>query len=140
VNNTPLFSDKQNQPTDAVLSSVLSDTQSIWNEIRTAIEKEHGHVVEEWKFYGTKIGWTLKLLHKKRNLLFLTAHNGYFMLSFVFGEKAVKEVEKSTVSEKIKSDLKNARKYAEGRGIRIEVKKRSQIGTVVKLVAIKLNN
>lgn len=135
-----IFNDKSDKPDSKKLSAVLGSSFPLWEEIKSSVEKEHGAVDEEWKFYGAKIGWTLKLLLNKRNLFFFTAHDRYFILSFVFGEKAVKEVEKSDVPEKIKSDLKNARKYAEGRGVRVEVKKRSQIGAVLKLAAIKVNN
>ncbi|MBI2429448.1 MAG: DUF3788 family protein [Ignavibacteriales bacterium] len=135
-----IFGNKTEMPDRAKLSAALGRTFLLWEEIRSAVDKEHGTVIEEWKFYGSKIGWTLKLLLKKRNLFFFSARNGYFILSFVFGDKAVREVEKSGLPEKIKSELKNARKYAEGRGIRIEVKKRSHVGTILKLIAIKVSN
>lgn len=134
-----LFIDKSKQPNDAMLSASLGSSYGIWKEILTSVVEEFGPVVGEWKYYGTKIGWTMKLLVKKRNLFFFSPYNGYFILSFVFGDKSVKEVEKSALSERIKSDLRNARKYAEGRGLRLEVKKRSQIHTILKLVAIKMN-
>lgn len=123
-----------------MLSDALGAAYGIWNEIKSSIEKEYDGIVEEWKYYGATIGWTLKLLLKKRNLFFFSAHDGSFALAFVFGDKAEKEVEKSNLPERIKSELRNARKYAEGRGIRIEVKKRSQIPLIMKLVSIKVNN
>jgi len=42
--------------------------------------------------------------------------------------------------EAIKVELKNARKYAEGRGIRIEVKSARDVENIQKLVKIKVKN
>ncbi len=42
--------------------------------------------------------------------------------------------------EAIKVELKNARKYAEGRGIRIDVKSAKDVENVRKLVEIKVDN
>jgi hypothetical protein len=40
----------------------------------------------------------------------------------------------------MKNELKNARKYAEGRAIRIEVKSRKDLEHVKKLIDIKISN
>jgi len=44
----------------------------------------------------------------------------------------------SDVSQAIKADLSQARKYAEGRGIRIEVRGKSIVYSIRKLVDFKL--
>jgi signal transduction histidine kinase len=42
--------------------------------------------------------------------------------------------------EVIKLELKNARKYSEGRGLRIEVKSAKDVENIRKLVEIKVKN
>lgn len=132
--------DKSKQPDDEVLNAVLGNTFKLWNEIKTGIVKEFGTVTEEWKFYGAKSGWTMKLLLKKRNLFFLIPEEGFFITGFVFGDKAVAEIEKSSLPADIISELVQAKKYAEGRGLRIEVKDKKTVSNVLKLVTIKVNN
>lgn len=58
----------------------------------------------------------------------------------MFGQKAFEEVMKSSVAEKIKHELSEAKVYAEGRGIRIEVKDDSLLEDIVKLIEIKVLN
>ena len=64
----------------------------------------------------------------------------YYKIVFVFGDKAVKEIEKSDISDKMKSDVVNAKKYVEGRGLSIEVKNRKCIPDIKTLIYIKINN
>ena len=64
----------------------------------------------------------------------------YFKVAFVFGQKATDLILNSDITESIKTDLAQATKYAEGRGIRIEVNDDSKIKDIKKLVDIKLAN
>ncbi|HSP86782.1 MAG TPA: DUF3788 family protein [Ignavibacteriaceae bacterium] len=138
--STNIFTDKTIKPDDKKLLEALGKLYNLKEELFKSIGKEYNPVVEEWKYYGQKIGWTLKLFYKKRNLFFLTAYEKYFLVSFVFGDKAISVIEKSNLPEKIISELQSAKKYAEGRGLRIEVKNKNDIKNILKLVDIKINN
>ena len=135
-----VFVDKSIQPDNDRLSQVLGETGKFWEAIKNHIKENHGDVTEEWKFYSPKYGWTLKMLLKKRNLFFFTPLDGYFRLGFVFGDKAVSVIEKSDLPGDIITELKNARKYAEGRGLRIEIKNQEDVENVKKLIDIKISN
>jgi hypothetical protein len=50
------------------------------------------------------------------------------------------QILESSVSEQIKTELQNARVYAEGRGIHIEVKDNSNFSDIRQLVEIKIAN
>ena len=132
-----ILDDKTHKPDAGTLAEALGETAGLWQELRADLEHEHGELVEDWKFYGRKSGWTLKLLRKKRNLFFMTPQNGFFRIAFVFGDRAVAEVDRSGLPESIKETLRTARKYAEGRGLQIEVTSSEDIETVKKLVRIK---
>jgi hypothetical protein len=132
--------DKSIQPDDSRLAAVLGENATFWEAIKKHLAPKHGDIKEEWKFYNTKSGWTLKVLLKKRNLFFFTPLSGFFRLAFVFGDKAVSAVERTDLPESLKNELKNARKYVEGRGIRIEVKSHKDVEHVKKLIDIKISN
>lgn len=132
--------DKSKKPNDRLLSEALGASDKYWKEIKVALEDQFGPLVEEWKYYGVNSGWTLKLLLKKRNLFFFAPCNKYFRIAFIFGDKAVSAIEKSDLPPKMVQELKNAKRYVEGRGLRIEVKKRAEVANIVKLVAIKLQH
>ncbi|MBN1634199.1 MAG: DUF3788 family protein [Ignavibacteria bacterium] len=55
-------------------------------------------------------------------MIYLTPQKERFITALIFGDKAVSEVMKSSVSGEIKEMLIKVKKYIEGRGIRIEIK------------------
>ena len=61
-------------------------------------------------------------------------------MAFVFGEKATDKILGDSISENIKSELNAAKKYAEGRGIRIEITDSSLMKDIEKLIEIKASN
>ena len=98
------------------------------------------NISNEWKFYGQKYGWQLKTLMKKRNLFFMIPSKDFFRIVFIFGDKAAAEIEKSGISAELINQVKNARKYAEGRGLPIEVYDGNYIPDIKKLIEIKIKN
>lgn len=134
------FMDKSEKPQKDTLLKVLGKTGPLWTQLRNDLEHEYGKLTEDWKFYSKKSGWTLKLLQKKRNLFFMMPQEGYFHITFVFGDKAVSEVEKSDLPKDIIETLVNAKKYMEGRGLTVQVKNSKDVQNVKKLVDIKVRN
>lgn len=137
---TSIFTDKSVRPDNKKLAETLGHKARFWEAIKRHIEEKYGDVTEEWKFYGAKSGWVLKLLLKKRNLFFFTPLEGDFRLGFVFGDKAVSAIEKSDLPKDMINTLKNAKKYVEGRGLRVEVKSAADVENVKKLIDIKVRN
>jgi len=135
-----IFDEKSVKPTEKNLSEALGASFKYWEEIKSAVEAEFGGLTEEWKYYGPKSGWILKSFHKKRNLFFLTPLEGYFRVAFVFGERAVAAIERSDLPKDLIGEVRNARKFAEGRGLRLEVKKPGDVENIKKLVTIKIKN
>ena len=132
--------DKSLKPDDQILSVALGASFKRWTKIKNAITEEHGTTREEWKYYGAKSGWVLKLLLKKRNLFFLIPGDKHFTLGFVFGDRAVEAIEKSRLPAAMIREVKDARRYAEGRGLRIDVRNRTHVSHVLKLVDIKAHS
>lgn len=107
-----------------------------------AIEKKVGEykdgVQPKWKFYGKKNGWLLKLMSGKRNVLFVVPQKDHFRVSFTFGESIFENIMNCNVHEKIKSDLFQAKKYAEGRTIQIKVENGANLKDILTLINIKM--
>jgi hypothetical protein len=134
------FNVKSVKPTNRMLSEVLGESYKYWEAIQNFLEEEYGNVIEEWKYYGQKYGWSLKLLQKKRNLFFFIPHEKSFVIGFVFGDKAVSVIEKSKLPKKTIEEIKNAKKYMEGRGLRIEIKSQKEVEIIKILIKIKVDN
>jgi hypothetical protein len=135
-----ILDDKSIIPDDGQVKDVLGKTFQLWSAIKKYFEDKQRDVQEEWKFYSQKSGWSAKLIHKKRTILYLIPGKGYFMAAFVFGDKAVAAAEQSTLPESILDMIRSARKYVEGRGFRFEVRGQEDVENVKKLIEIKMAN
>ncbi len=135
-----IFTNAKKKPTEAMLLRALRKRGEYWKAIRDHVQKMHGPLKPEWKYYGAKYGWGMKMFKGSRNLFFLRAQKGAFVIGFLFGDKAVEAATKSDLPQETIQDLVNARKYAEGRGISIEVKSKTAVKVVKGLVDIKVAN
>lgn len=132
-----VFSDKSKAPDPSAFRRALGPKAALWKRIEAGLRKDLGNLDLEWKHYGAQSGWILKVLLKKRNLFFLTPGQDRFRVAFVFGDKAVEAVAAAGFEERLVDELRSARKYAEGRGLRIEVANASDARTVAALARIK---
>ncbi|UOU96794.1 DUF3788 domain-containing protein [Chryseobacterium daecheongense] len=137
---TSLFTDKSLQPTQADLEKALGKNYINWEELFYFTLNTFPESTFGWHYSGQKFGWSFRISDKKRVLLYLLPRDRFFKAAFVFGDRAVEEITSSNVAELIKLELINAKKYAEGRGIRIEVKDISLIEDLKKLIVIKIKN
>lgn len=95
---------------------------------------------EEWNFPGEKYGWSFRIKDKKRAIIYRLPRDHFLKVAFVFGQKACDIIFQRGVPEAIKSDLRSAKAYAEGRGIRIDVKSKKQLKDIHFLIDTKLAN
>ena len=135
-----VFMAKEEMPTEEKISEKLVSVYFQLESIRQHLLETLEETREEWKFFGKKGGWILKILLKKRNLFFIGIYEGYFRITFVFGEKAFKVIMDSDLSAELKSYMEGARKYAEGRGLSITVDGPAYLEDIKKLIRIKIEN
>jgi len=132
-----IFNDKTVMPNNSMVVAALVDTYALWVRLQNYVKSEYPNVIEEWKHYGKASGWCLKLISKKRNLLFFIPLNGCFRIRIVLGEKAVACLEAIKLSNEIKKAIYAATSYVEGRSIEIDVTCCEQIETIKSLLDIK---
>jgi len=135
-----IFLDKNSTPTLPDLKRGLKTTYSIWKTIEDFTLKNYPGAVGEWSFSSEKFGWSYRIKDKKRVLVYLLPRDGFFKAAFVFGQKALDQIYSSDVSKSIKTELETAKKNAEGKGIRIEVKDKNILEDIKRLILIKIGN
>lgn len=133
-----IFPDKKRRPTDGDLKDSLGNTYPFWQMIREFVRLKYPGAQEEWNYPGEKYGWSFRMKDNKRAILYLLPRDHFFRVAFVFGQKATDEIMNRTISIDIKKELEAARVYAEGRGIRIDVKDEAITGDIKELISIKL--
>lgn len=135
---TSIFANKSEVPDNVLLSEALGDLFHVWTEIRNYVFQAYPEAIEEWNFPGQKYGWSFRIKDKKRAIIYLLPRDKYFLVAFVFGEKATNAALGSDIAKGIKSEIESARVYAEGRGFRIEVRNEEHINDIKKLIGFKL--
>ena len=140
MDDKSIFQDKAIKPTDKDLVEKLSSTYNLWIQIHDFVIGKYPGGLAEWNYPGNKYGWSYRIKDKKRAIIYFLPRDKYFKVAFVFGQKATDVVLESDILYEIKSELEQATKYAEGRGIRIDIKNDLIIADIKKLIEIKLVN
>jgi hypothetical protein len=134
------FDDKSAPPRESDLAETLGTAYEPWNELKHRIAERFAPLSVDWGFSSKSTGWGLRLKQEKRAVLYMVPCKGYFLASFALGEKAVSAAHESDLPALVLEAIDSARKYAEGRGVRLEVREPGDLGAIVKLATIKMKN
>ena len=136
----PILHDKSNTPDDDMIFPLLGDTGTLWKSIREYLKDEYTDIDEVWKYYYEKTGWLMQVVQKKRTVFWFKVYEGFFSITFWFGDKAVRIVGESDLPDDMKHELRDAKKYKIGRSISIHVRHADDVEHVKKLIALKMKN
>ncbi len=134
------FAGQVKRPSDRALSSTLGDMQVLWDRLLADLKRELKIDKEEWHTSSVKFGWSLRLQLKKRNIAYLGPRKGFFVAAFAMGDKAVAAARNSDLPPRVLKIIADAKRYAEGTAVRIEVKSAEDVQIVIKLARIKAEN
>jgi hypothetical protein len=138
MSDPSIFMVKEKEPTINELEVALGSTYSFWQKIVVKVYSFYPDGKPEWNFPGKNYGWSFRIKDKRRAILYLLPRKGYFKAAFIFGDKAVAHIMQTNISEKIKTALQEARKYAEGRGVQIDINSAEDMTDIPQLIEIKL--
>jgi hypothetical protein len=137
---TNAFIGKLNKPTDGDLTEALGPIKALWDQLLATLADQFNLIDQEWNSYSPKAGWALRLKRKKRNIVYLSPCQGCFFASFALGDKAIQAAHQSKLPKRVIKIIDEAKRYAEGTGVRLDIKKPKDIDIVKKLTTIKLDN
>ena len=130
-----IFGEKTIAPNKEALSAALKENQVLWDK---TLEISGGK--GEWKFYGKAAGWTFQVRKGKRTLFYMMPKDGWFQLTFVYGERAVEAAKAANLPERVLNDLLQAKAYVEGRSIAIRVNDDTDMYVAQGLLQLKLEH
>ena len=134
------FDDKERLPSERELTTTLGSSAQLWLDLKVHLTEEYAPLAELWGFTGPKWGWSLRMVSGKRTVLYLTPCEGYFYVGFAYGEKAATAAMESDLPALVKEIIDGAKKFAEGRAIRMEVRGPEEVESVKKMATIKMAN
>jgi|SRR5579872_2400721 len=136
---TNAFAGRSESPSQAEVALALGKSQSLWQDLVSTLKQEC-QLTEEWGSSSAKAGWSLRLQSKKRNIVYLAPGKGSFLASFALGDKAIAAARKSKLPARVLKIIAEAKRYAEGTAVRMEVHKPVDVAAVQILAKIKLEN
>jgi Protein of unknown function (DUF3788) len=134
------FVGKANKPSNDELAAALGPAKTLWDELASDLVRENQIDVQEWNSYSPKAGWSLRLKHGERTIVYLVPLRGSFQAALALGDKAVKAAQQSALPARARKIIAEAPRYAEGTGVRINVDGSEDVSAVKKLARIKSEN
>jgi len=134
------FDDRSREPAKGDLAAVLGQAAELWDQLIASVRSRFRPLTEDWCFSGKKWGWALRLKHKRRAVLYMTPSDGFFYAGFALGQKAVDAAHESDLPSSVLDAIASSPKYAEGRGVRLEVRCGDDVQNVERLADIKMRS
>ena len=132
--------DKSRRPRDGDLARALGRSKARWDELIAHIETTYAPVTHKWLPPHKEFAWSLRLIRKKRTILYLTPCLRYFLCAFVLGGKATDAARAAGLPGDVMAIINDAPVYGEGRGFRLKVRTKADVETMRQLAAIKMAN
>ena len=132
------FDDKQKPPEPAQVKKVLGEAHELWQAIIDHLGETYPPIDEAWGFSGKAWGWGLRVRQKKRAILYLTPGEGFFYVGLALGLQAYQQALAAKPPKRFREVLESAPRYAEGYGVRVEVRKQPDLKWIRKFAAAKM--
>ena len=131
---TNAFAGQAKRPTESEVAAALGTSKALWDALIGDLSTEH-KLAREWNSSSKKLGWSLRLKRSERNIVYLAPGRGGFRASFALGDKAVQAARRAGLPPKFVKLIDEAKRYAEGTAVRIDVHGPEDVGVVKKLTA-----
>lgn len=133
------FIGRKAPPSEKDVAAKLGAATAAWNELVSWLQAQ-GIACDQWKSISPKYGWTLYPALRRRTILYMGPCEKCFRAAFVLGDRAVAAARSSDLPASLVDQIATARRFAEGKGVRLMVRSVKDLDPVRKLVTIKLQN
>ncbi len=132
------FHDKSRAPTDADVEAALGPSIGLWDALRSGLSLDFDPLQATWTWAGRSHGWSLRLAHRNRAILYLAPLDGRFRASLALPERAMPAALQADLPEPLREALADAPTYPEGRAVRIVVATEGDVDSVITLARIRM--
>lgn len=137
---TNAFAGSAKAPTQKELTAKLGRAKSLWEELVASLRRVCVADGAEWGSSSTKAGWSLRVKRKERIIVYLAPSDACFLASFALGDRAMHATRAIEFRSSVMKVLKNAKRYAEGSAVRLEVRTAQDVADVIALAKCKCEN
>ncbi len=125
-------------PDEQTLSELLGDALPWWRELIERLTPMCAPYSLEWRYHAGRDEWSARVRRGTRIIVYLQPRRDAFQASFALGERAVAAAHAADLPDEVHALIDGARRYAEGRAVRIEVTGPGDVATVRELAAAKI--
>ena len=134
-----VLSDKNQFPTEEIVFSHIGKTKTLWISIFEFIHTNYPEISEEWRYYNDGKSWLLKATKKSKTIFWLAVIKNTFRITFYFTDKAEELINESSISDELKENFKDGKRYNKIRGITVGFKNKKDVNYAKELIGIKLS-
>lgn len=131
--------DENQFPTEEIIFSHIGENKIFWNSLFEQIHTNYPDFSEQWRYYKDGKSWLFKLTKKSKTIFWLSVLKGLFKITFYFGDKAEPAILESTISDELKDQFVNGKRYGKIRGITLTITNDKDIEYVKSLIEIRLS-
>jgi hypothetical protein len=135
----PILTDKNEFPTEEIIFTHIGKSKLLWQTIFEYIHKNYPDFSEQWRYYNDGKSWLFKVTRKTKTIFWLSVLKDSFRITFYFTDRAEQSIMESPVSEELKEQFQNGKKYNKIRGLTIIFRHKKDIEYAKSLINIKLS-
>jgi hypothetical protein len=134
----PILSDPDLYPTEEVIYSCIGKRKTLWISFFDMLGEQHPDFSQEWRYYKDGKNWLMKVTRKSKTIFWLSVWENDFKITFYFSDKAEELINQSDISDYLKEQFENGKRYGKIRGLTIVFRKKKDIEYANLLIAIRL--
>lgn len=133
-----ILTNKDQFPTEEIIFAHLGKFKIIWESLFNHIHDNYPDFAEQWRYYNDGKSWLMKVTKKSTTIFWLSIIKDSFRITFYFGDKAEPAIMESSLSDKIKGQFMNGKRYGKIRGITLIMNTKQNIKFAKELISLKL--
>ena len=123
-------------PTNEVIAKVLGESNAAYEVFTSKLTNDLGLNLE-WIYYKDQGSWLCKVLHKKKNLFWISVWDNFFRTTFFFTERHLEGFATLDISENIKDDLCASKPIGKLIPLMLSITQKEQIADLLKIIEFK---
>lgn len=132
-----VLTDKNQFPTEEIILSHLGRSGKLWKSVFEYIHLEYPQLTEHWRYYNDGKSWLMKVTSRTKTIFWLSVIKNSFRITFYFTDKAEADIFSSSVSDELKDQFKNGKRFNKIRGLTITFRNNKDVEYAKTLIAIK---
>jgi len=134
----PILKDPNQYPTEDVIFSCIGSARKLWISFFDYIHQNHPDFSEECRYYKDGNNWLLKVVRKSKTVFWTSILKDAFRITFYFTDKFEEAINKSKISDELKTQFKEGKHYGKIRALSIVFRNPVDIEYAKSIIAIKL--